>query len=88
VVYPVVYKGGPLIVDPEGPHNGQNEGEASWEEAQHLVGEAHGLGRAKRRVPQLQHAIAGGQRLFKALVLSNYILFKNNFSFSANNNTK
>ncbi len=69
MVYPVDYKGGPLIVDPEGPHNGQNEGEASWEEAQHLVGEAHGRGQC--RVPQLQHAIAGGQRLFKAPVLSN-----------------
>jgi len=59
LVYPVHNKGGAPIVDPEGTDEGQNQCEPGREEAQNLVGEAHGLGRGQGRVSDLQNAVAG-----------------------------
>ncbi len=49
---------------PEGPHDGQKQSEARRKKAQHLVWEAHGLGRGQGRIPQLKDAVAGRQCLF------------------------
>ena len=63
LVYPVHHKGGAPVVHPDGPHDGQDQGQAGRKEAQHLIGEAHGLGRGQSRVPHLQDSLAGRQRL-------------------------
>ena len=68
LVYPVHNKGGAPIVDPEGTDEGQDQGQAGWDEAQHLVGEAHSLGCSQRRVPDLQDPLASSQRLLQAAI--------------------
>ncbi len=80
LVNPVNNKGGASVTNPEGPHDGQEQREAGWEQAEDLVREAHGLGRGQSRVPHLQNAIAGRQCLLQAAVLSYEVLIKINFS--------
>ena len=63
LVYPVHHKGGASVMYPDGPHDGQDQSHTRREEAQHLIGEAHGLGRGQSRVPHLQDALAGRQCL-------------------------
>ena len=71
-------------MNPERPHDGQNEGEDSRKEAQRLIRQAHGLGRSQSRVPELQDALAGRKRLPQAAVLRNEILA--NFPIFQKNN--
>ncbi len=80
LVYPVHNKGSASVVDPKGPHDRQKQGEAGREEAQNLIGQAHGLSRGQCRVPDLQDPLAGRQRLLQAAVLSYEVLIKMNFS--------
>ena len=63
LVYPVHHKGSASVMYPDGPHDGQDQSHNRREEAQHLIGEAHGLGRGQSRVPHLQDALAGRQCL-------------------------
>ncbi len=63
LVYPVHHKGGASIVHPDGPHDGQDQGQAGRKKAQHLIGKAHSLGRGQGRIPNLQDPLAGRQRL-------------------------
>ena len=65
---------------PDGTDDCQEQGEARWEEAKHLVTEAHGLSRGQSRIPQLEDAVAGRQRLLEAAVLGDEVLIKINFS--------
>jgi len=46
-------------VHPNGADNRQEQGQAGRKQAQHLVGEAHGLSCGQRRIPQLKDAVAG-----------------------------
>ena len=59
LVYPVNNEGGAPIVHPNGADNRQEQGQAGRKQAQHLVGEAHGLSCGQRRIPQLKDAVAG-----------------------------
>ena len=63
LVYPVHHKGGAPVMHPDGPHDGQDQGQARREKAQHLLAEAHSLGCGQRRVSHLQDSLAGRQRL-------------------------
>ena len=58
LVYPVHNKRGAPVVDPDCTDDGQEEGEACWHQAQHLVCEAHSLSCGQRRIPQLKDAVA------------------------------
>jgi hypothetical protein len=83
LVYPVHDKGGASVINPQSPDDSQDQRETGTEEAQDLVGEAHGLGHGQSRVPHLQNTLASRQSLLKAAVFSNQILIKNKgFSFS------
>ena len=59
---------------PEGPHDGQDQGQAGRDEAQDLVRKAHGLSRGQSRVTHLQNAVAGSKRLLEAAILRNQVL--------------
>ncbi len=59
---------------PEGPHDGQDQGQAGGDEAQDLVRKAHGLIRGQSRVTHLQNAVAGSKRLLEAAILRNQVL--------------
>ena len=63
LVYPVHHKGSASVMYPDGPHDGQDQSHNRREEAQHLIGEAHSLGRGHGRIPNLENAVAGRQRL-------------------------
>ena len=79
---PVNNERSPSIVNPEGTDEGQDQGHAGRDEAQHLEGKAHGLSRGQRRVPDLQDPLAGRQRLLQAAILRNQILIDKFFSLS------
>jgi hypothetical protein len=73
-------------MNPDGPHNGQEQREAGWKQAKNLVWKAHGLSRGQGRIPDLQDSLAGRQRLLEAAVLSDEVLIKSKFlSFTQNN---
>ena len=85
LVYPVHHKGGAPIMHPNCPHEGQDQGQARREKAQHLVAEAHSLGCGQRRVSHFQDSLAGRQGLLEAAVLSDEVLIKKKFlSFTQN----
>ncbi len=77
---PVNNERSPSIVNPEGTDEGQDQGQAGWDEAQHLIREAHSLGCGQRRVPDLQDPLANRKRLFEAAIFRDKILIKINFS--------
>ncbi len=85
LVYPVHHKGGAPIMHPNCPHEGQDQGQARREKAQHLVAEAHSLGCGQRRVSHFQNSLAGRQGLLETAVLSDEVLIRINFSLLRKN---
>jgi len=79
LVYPVHHKGRAPVMNPNGPHNGQEQREAGRKQAKNLVWKAHGLSRGQGRIPDLQDSLAGRQRLLEAAVLSDEVLIKSKF---------